>query len=64
MLEPNTARAIQPTPGHLRVRARMWVYRRDSSPCRRCRTPIAVAMLGELGRERAAYWCPSCQPER
>ena len=21
-------------------------------------------MLGEPGRERAAYWCPSCQPER
>ena len=23
---------------------------------------VAVAMLGEPGRERAAYWCPSCQP--
>ena len=64
MLEVNKERAIQTTTGDLRERERMWVYRRDSSPCRRCRTPIAVTMLGELGRERAAYWCPSCQPER
>ena len=64
MLEVNKERAIQSTTGNLRDRERMWVYRRDTSPCRRCRTPIAVAMLGEPGRERAAYWCPSCQPER
>ena len=63
MLEVNKERAIQTTTGDLRERERMWVYRRDSSPCRRCRTPIAVTMLGEPGRERAAYWCPSCQPE-
>jgi endonuclease VIII len=64
MLEVNKERAIQTTTGDLRERERMWVYRRDNAPCRRCRTPIAVTMLGELGRERAAYWCPSCQPER
>ena len=64
MLEVNKERAIQTTTGDLRERERMWVYRRDRSPCRRCRTPIAVTMLGEPGRERAAYWCPSCQPER
>ena len=64
MLEVNKDRAIQSTTGNLRERERMWVYRRDTSPCRRCGTPIAVTMLGEPGRERAAYWCPSCQPER
>jgi endonuclease-8 len=64
MLEVNKERAIQTTTGDLRERERMWVYRRDKSPCRRCGTPIAVTMLGEPGRERAAYWCPSCQPER
>ncbi|NPD06474.1 Fpg/Nei family DNA glycosylase [Nocardioides sp. zg-1308] len=64
MLEVNKDRAIQSTTGNLRERERMWVYRRDKSPCRRCGTPIAVTMLGEPGRERAAYWCPSCQPER
>ncbi|WP_210651439.1 Fpg/Nei family DNA glycosylase [Nocardioides sp. SYSU D00065] len=62
MLEVNKERAVQSTTGNLRERERMWVYRRDRSPCRRCGTPIAVTMLGEAGRERAAYWCPSCQP--
>ncbi|PUA79171.1 DNA-formamidopyrimidine glycosylase family protein [Nocardioides currus] len=62
MLETNSERAVQSTTGNLRPRERMWVYRRDKSPCRRCGTPIRVAMRGEPGRERAAYWCPSCQP--
>ncbi len=62
MLAVNKERAVQSTTGNLRDRERMWVYRRDKSPCRRCRTPVAVTMLGEPGRERAAYWCPSCQP--
>jgi endonuclease-8 len=62
MLEVNKERAIQSTTGSLRERERMWVYRRDKSPCLRCGTPIRVEMLGEPGRERAAYWCPSCQP--
>ena len=48
--------------GDLRPGERTWVYRRDKSPCRRCGTPIQVALIGEAGRERAAYWCPSCQP--
>ncbi len=64
MLELNKERAVQSTTGDLRERERMWVYRRDRSPCRRCRTPIQVAMTGPPERERAAYWCPSCQPER
>ena len=62
MLEQNSERAVQSTTGNLRPRERMWVYRRDKSPCRRCGTPIRVAMRGEAGRERAMYWCPTCQP--
>lgn len=61
MLELNSRRAVQSTTGDLRERERMWVYRRDRLPCRRCGTPVEVAMLGEPGRDRAAYWCPSCQ---
>ena len=34
---------------------------RASGACAAAR-PIAYAELGEPGRERAAYWCPSCQP--
>jgi endonuclease-8 len=62
MLELNKDRWVQTTTGDLRERERTWVYRRDRSPCRRCGTPVAVEMLGPAGRERASYWCPSCQP--
>ncbi|SDD92418.1 DNA-formamidopyrimidine glycosylase family protein [Nocardioides lianchengensis] len=63
MLELNKERAVQSTTGDLRERERMWVYRRDRSPCRRCRTPVRVEQRGPAGRERASYFCPSCQPE-
>jgi endonuclease VIII len=62
MLTLNKERAVQSTTGDLRERERMWVFRRDRSPCRRCGTPVEVAMQGPPGRERATYWCPSCQP--
>ena len=62
MLDLNKERAFQSTTGSLRERERMWVYRRDRSPCRRCGTPVEVEMQGEAGRDRASYWCPSCQP--
>ncbi|GAA5156368.1 Fpg/Nei family DNA glycosylase [Nocardioides marinquilinus] len=63
MLELNKERPVQSTTGDLRERERMWVYRRDRSPCRRCGTPVRVAMRGPAERERATYWCPACQPE-
>ncbi|WP_340538223.1 DNA-formamidopyrimidine glycosylase family protein [Nocardioides sp. GXZ039] len=62
LLDLNKERAVQSTTGNLRERERMWVYRRDRSACRRCGTPIEIAMTGPAGRERATYWCPSCQP--
>lgn len=64
MLGLNVERAVQSTTGNLRDGERMWVYRRDKAACRRCGTPIAVEMQGTAGRERAAYWCPRCQPVR
>ena len=60
MLSLNKERAQQTTTGNLREP--LWVYRRDQAACRRCRTAIRVAMVGPAGRERASYWCPSCQP--
>lgn len=62
VLDLNKDRAIQCTTGDLRDGKRMWVYRRDKNPCLRCGTIIEVTMLGDPGRERAAYWCPHCQP--
>lgn len=60
MLEQNARRATQTTTGD--VREPHWVYRRVQQDCRRCGTPVAAAMLGQSGRERATFWCPSCQP--
>lgn len=60
MLDLNKERASQSTTGDLREP--FWVYRRDRQTCRRCGTPIEVNQVGEPGRERATYWCPSCQP--
>jgi endonuclease-8 len=62
MLDLNKERWVQTTTGDLRERERTWVYRRDRSPCRRCGTPVVVEMQGPAGRDRASYWCPSCQP--
>ncbi len=43
------------------VGARLWVYRRQGQPCRRCGTPILMRKQG-IGA-RSTYWCPACQPE-
>ncbi len=57
---------VAPGPGEARGEttgaARGWVFERAGQPCRRCRTRIAFAEIGEPGRERNAYWCPHCQP--
>ena len=42
---------VQSTTGDLRERERIWVYRRDERPCRRCGTPIR-SRCGPAGRER------------
>ena len=38
-------------------RDRLYVYKRDGLPCRRCRSTIRV---GELAG-RKVWWCPNCQ---
>jgi endonuclease-8 len=61
LLEANKERVEQTTTGNLRRGEQTWVYRRERKPCRRCGTPILVDQLGDVGRERATYWCPTCQ---
>lgn len=76
VLEANKLRTAQATTGDTRRGRQLWVYRRDKQPCRRCGTPVRVAMQGPVGlgpgaeqesrqasQERATYWCPRCQPE-
>jgi len=63
VLEANKERTEQTTTGDLRRGRRTWVYGRERQPCRRCGTPVRLAQQGEPGRERASYWCPTCQPD-
>jgi endonuclease VIII len=64
MLDQNRHQAQINTTGDKRRGRGLWVYGKPGEPCPRCGTPIAYAELGEPGRARAAYWCPSCQPRR
>ena len=40
--------------------SRVWVYRRQGSPCFECGTLIRMRRQGEDGR--STYFCPKCQP--
>ncbi|HLN77925.1 MAG TPA: DNA-formamidopyrimidine glycosylase family protein [Nocardioidaceae bacterium] len=62
LLEANKMRTAQATTGDTRRGRQLWVYRRDKQRCRRCGTPIQVAMQGPETQDRATYWCPACQP--
>jgi endonuclease-8 len=62
LLEANKMRTAQATTGDTRRGRQLWVYRRDKERCRRCGTPVQVAMQGPEGEARATYWCPACQP--
>ncbi len=59
MLEANKERVEQTTTGDLGKGRRSWVYRQRE--CRRCGTAVVVE---QDARDRAMYWCPSCQPSR
>jgi endonuclease-8 len=61
MLLLNSRRAQQSTTGDLARGRQFWVYDRAGRPCRRCRTPIRQTVLGDAGRERTTFACPTCQ---
>ena len=42
-------------------RTPVWTYRRTRQPCLRCGTTIEAGQVGDPGKERTLYWCPSCQ---
>lgn len=44
--------------GELTRDERLYVYKRDGLPCRRCGAPISTTRLGG----RLVWWCPACQP--
>ncbi|MEH0109394.1 DNA-formamidopyrimidine glycosylase family protein [Tersicoccus sp. MR15.9] len=51
------------TTGNTRRGEENWVYGRAGRPCRRCRTPIVRAEVGNTDLDvREYYFCPRCQP--
>lgn len=60
LLMLNRSRSERITTGDPRRGHTLWVYNRQGKPCRRCRTAIESAWVGDL--ERITYWCPKCQP--
>ncbi|MGC4942793.1 Fpg/Nei family DNA glycosylase [Kribbella sp. DT2] len=63
LMKANLVHAAQVTTGVDRPGQRSWVFERPGKPCRRCRTPVLTAPIGEPPRARVSYWCPRCQPE-
>jgi endonuclease-8 len=61
LLVANRDRWEQITTGNARRGEGLWAFERPGRPCRRCRTPIAVADQGDPPYQRLSYWCPSCQ---
>ncbi|MGW4480851.1 DNA-formamidopyrimidine glycosylase family protein [Rhodococcus triatomae] len=62
LLVANRDRAVRVTTGERRRGRELWVYGRGGKPCLRCGTLVRRGDLGEDGRERTVFWCPSCQP--
>ncbi|MFL6238110.1 MAG: Fpg/Nei family DNA glycosylase [Actinomycetes bacterium] len=64
LLHANKNMWRQVTTGNTRKGGELYVFERPRLPCRRCGTPIRVAMQGKPPYDRLTYWCPSCQPSR
>jgi endonuclease-8 len=62
LLKANLRNGTQVSTGVDRPGQRTWVFERAGKPCRRCRTTISTAMIGQAPQERITYWCPACQP--
>ena len=62
LLRLNRDHPEQSTTGSTTRGREHWVYLRHREPCLRCGTLIAFAEQGTPPRQRATYWCPTCQP--
>ncbi len=63
LIRANSTRAIRSSTGDLRIGKRAYVFDRGGQPCRRCGSTIQVGETGTSPVTRAAWWCPSCQPQ-
>ena len=60
LMLPNAWRSERVTTGARGRSLESWVFERTGRPCRRCRTAIVAAHIGDPF-PRITYWCPTCQ---
>jgi endonuclease-8 len=61
LMTANLPHAVQTSTGIRREGENAYVHARSGRPCRRCGTTIRVAQIGPPTRERAMFYCPTCQ---
>jgi len=61
LLNLNRHNAIQSTTGVQRHGMTTYVHGRSGRPCRRCGQAVRVSVLGVAPRDRAFFYCPTCQ---
>jgi len=61
LMTANLPYAVQTSTGTRRDGENTYVHGRSGRPCRRCGTTIRVAPIGPPTRERAMFYCPTCQ---
>ncbi|HEY3338885.1 MAG TPA: DNA-formamidopyrimidine glycosylase family protein [Propionicimonas sp.] len=61
LMTANLPHAVQTSTGIRREGGNTYVHARSGRPCRRCGTTIRVAQIGPPTRERAMFYCPTCQ---
>ena len=61
LMTANLPHAVQSSTGIRREGENHYVHARSGRPCRRCGTTIRVAQIGPPTRERAMFYCSTCQ---
>lgn len=61
LLTIGATQVIQSTTGSTRRGEEVYVHARSGLPCRRCGDAVRVAPIGDPGRERTMFSCPTCQ---
>lgn len=61
LLTVGTTQLVQSTTGSSRPGEEKYVHGRSGRPCLRCGGTVRVAPIGEPGKERTMFSCPTCQ---
>ena len=56
------SQAVPSTTDNPRRGLQTYVHGRSGRPCQRCGATVRVAEIGPAGKQRPAFYCPTCQP--